>query len=136
MRGRKGGVHASGLSFICQPSARSHPSPSSERGTRGSPSADPPCALGTQHPGAVLGLPNIKVTPRANLNTALRIFHPPRGLVVNPPLELRLGLLWAQDLGPSGPALPQQAPVSGWTGLAFTPDLSPQGDGQRTCIFS
>lgn len=132
MRGRKEGVPASGLSFICQPSGRSHPRPSSERGTRRSPR----CALGTQHPGAVLGLPNIKVTPRANLNTALRIFHPPRGLVVNPPLELRPGLLWAQDLDPSGPALPQQAPVSGWTGLALAPDLSPQGDGQRTCIFS
>lgn len=95
-----------------------------------------PCALGTQTPLAVLGLPSIKVTPRANLNTALRFFHPPRGLLVNPPLELRPELLWAQDLDPLGPALPQQAPVSGWAWLAPTPDLSPQGDGQRACIFS
>ena len=47
----------------------------------------PLCLLGTQHPVPVLGVPSIKVTPWANLNTASRFFHPPRGLLENSPLS-------------------------------------------------
>lgn len=83
LRGRREGVHAFGVSFRCQPgsrSARPHPRPSSDRGT-----ADPSLRSGNSTPHAVLGLPSIKVTPQANLNTAPCFFHPLRGLVVNPP---------------------------------------------------
>lgn len=84
LKGRKGGVHAV-WSPGCQLRACWEHPLSSPPLLSPCNLPTPPRQLGTQFPGAVLGLPGIKVTPQANLNTAPYFFHPPQGLVVNSP---------------------------------------------------
>lgn len=96
---------------------------------------DPPTPPALWQPNTP-GLPSIKVTPWANLNTEPGFFHPPQGLVVNPPSRPGQGFYGPRTQVSRDPALPQQAPASGWMRLAPAPGLSPPGGGQRAGIFS
>lgn len=93
----------------------------------------PPPALGIQNPVPFPGLPNIKVTLQANLNTAQHFFHPPRGLVINPPSNSGQGFYGPgpRSLGtssaPTGAslgldgagALPRPIPTGRWAARAY-----------------